>query len=72
MNQRDVDPAALVGQIGLSDVRPEDTMEPLKGSMSEEPETELEDLLDYSPVPLRHGETRLLHFRRGSRLRPLP
>ena len=38
----------------------------------EEQEFELQELLDYLPVPLRHSETRLVRFRQGARLQPLP
>ena len=38
----------------------------------EEQEIELQELLDYLPVPLRHSGTLLVRFRHGGRLQPLP
>jgi len=71
MNQRDADPAALVGQVGLPNVRADGRLEPPPRGMEEEQEFELQELLDYLPVPLRHTQTRLVRFRQGARLLPL-
>jgi hypothetical protein len=72
MNQRDADPAALIGQVDLSNARPDIVSEPPTRRTEEEPEFELQELLDYMPVPLRPRRTRLVRFRQGARLRPLP
>jgi len=71
MNQRDADSAALVGQVGLSNVRTDGALEPPPRGMEEEQEFELQELLDYLPVPLRPRQTRLVRFRQGARLLPL-
>jgi hypothetical protein len=39
--------------------------------MEEEQEFDLQELLDYLPVPLRPRPTRLVRFRQGTRLLPL-
>jgi hypothetical protein len=72
MNQRDADLAALVGQVDLSNARPDGASGHLTGGIGEEQEFELQELLDYLPVPLRRSETRLVRFRQGARLKPLP
>jgi hypothetical protein len=72
MDQRDADAAALVGQVDVSNTGPDPGSGPLTGSISPEQEFELQELLDYLPVPFRQDETRLVRFRRGNRLQPLP
>ncbi len=69
MNQRDVDTTALVGQGGVLGSRLVGGVDsPAPDAGPEEPEGPL----DYRPVPPRSGQTRLVRYRRGARLRPLP
>jgi hypothetical protein len=72
MNQRDSDAATLVGGVGLPIAPPEAGPEQSAHHAGEEPDGEIQELLDYLPVPLRPGETRQVQFRQGGRLRPLP
>jgi hypothetical protein len=69
MNQRDVDTAALVGQGDVLGTRlVGGVASPAPDAESEEPEGPR----DYLPVPPRSGQARLVWYRRGARLRPLP
>jgi hypothetical protein len=72
MSQRDVDPAALLGQVDLSNARPDGAFEPPTENREEDQELGIQELVDYRPVPFRHSETRLVRFRQGARLGPLP
>ena len=72
MNQRDADPPALLGQADLSNARPDGALEPSREGMHEEQEFEIQELLDYRPVPFPRSERRLVRFRQGTRLQPLP
>ena len=68
MTQRDADFTGLVGQASLSSTRSFGASEPPDGPREEE----LEELLDYSSVPLRNTRMLLVRFRLGTRLKPLP
>jgi hypothetical protein len=72
MNQRDADSAALLGEVGLSNARPDGGLEPPTRCREEEQEFVLQELVDYLPVPLRHKQSWLVRFRQGARLQPLP
>jgi hypothetical protein len=66
MTQRDADISGLVGQTSLSSARSFGALEPADGPR------EQQELLDYSPVPLRNTKMLLVRFRLGARLTPLP
>jgi hypothetical protein len=72
MNQRDSDAATLVGGVGLPIAPPEAGPEHSAHYARDEQDGDIQELLDYLPVPLRPGETRQVQFQPGSRLQPLP
>jgi hypothetical protein len=72
MNQRDSDAPAVVGRVDLPVGQLLAGAESLAQRAGQEREGELQELLDYLPVPLRPGETFKVRFRHGGRLQPLP
>jgi hypothetical protein len=68
MTQRDTDFTDLVGQASPSSARSFGASAPPDGPREEEQE----ELLDYTPVPLRNTRMLLVRFRLGTRLKPLP
>ena len=72
MSQHDADSAVLVGELGPANPRPDGALESPTCGREEAQELELRELVDYLPVPLRRSGTRLVRFRQGARLQPLP
>lgn len=75
MNQRDADSAAPVGELGHSSARSVGVLAPASRRTvdnEDEHEREQEGVMDYVPVAPRNSQTRLVRFRHGARLPPLP
>jgi hypothetical protein len=68
MTQRDADSTALAEHASLSSASPLAVSQPPVGSTEEE----LEELLNYAPVPPRNSQMLFVRFRLGARLRPMP
>jgi hypothetical protein len=68
MTQRDTDSTALAEHVSLSSAPPLGASGPPVGSTQEE----LEELLNYTPVPPRNSQMLLVRFRQGARLKPMP
>jgi hypothetical protein len=70
MDRPNADPVVLEGGVRLPVAPSSVTIEPLGDVMTDDPD--LDELLDYQPVPPQQSHTALVRLRQGRRLKPLP
>jgi hypothetical protein len=70
MDQGDAEPTVIEGQLELPTVPPPGTIVPPENDTTDVPD--LDELLDYKPVPPRRVVTLSIRYWRGVRLTPLP